>query len=139
MIMLQPSPATTVLVVEDDFLVRDCAADALSEGGFTVLQAASAPEAMLLLEAAHVDVVFTDVDMPGAFDGLGLARRVRRDWPGIDIVVTSGRGLPAQDLHGARFVPKPYMPDRLARIMNEVLGCRDEHMVVPRQLQRTTG
>jgi two-component system, response regulator PdtaR len=137
--IMQPSPAATVLLVEDDFLVRDCAADALSEGGFSVLQAASAPEAMLLLEAGHVDVVFTDVNMPGAFDGLGLAQRVRHRWPGIAIVITSGRGWPDQDLHGAHFVPKPYMPDRLAPVINEALGCREEHVRQPRKLQRATG
>jgi two-component system, response regulator PdtaR len=128
MITQEPPAATaTVLVVEDDFLVRLCAADALSEAGFTVLQAGSAPDAMRVLEDGPVDVVFTDINMPGAFDGAGLARRVRRRWPATAVVVTSGRGRPEEGLGEARFLPKPYMPDSLARVIDEVLGCRAGH------------
>ena len=111
----------TVLVVEDDVLVRECAVDELNECGFKVLQAATAPEALLLLEGVHVDVVFTDINMPGEFDGLGLARRVRQRWPDIAIVITSGRGCPDACVEGARFLPKPYMFDTLARVMTEAV------------------
>jgi two-component system, response regulator PdtaR len=117
-----PSLRATVLVVEDDFLVRDCAATALGEQGFRVLQAANGPEGLLLLEKEQPDVVFTDVNMPGAFDGLGLARRVRLRWPHIAVVITSGRGGPDQELEGTRFLPKPYMPDMLARVMDDALA-----------------
>jgi len=111
---------TSVLVVEDDFLVRHCAVESLRECGFTVLQAGNAPDAMGILEATHVDVVFTDVNMPGAFDGLGLARRIRHCWPHIAVVMTSGRGCPDRDAPCARFLPKPYMLDRLAELIKEV-------------------
>jgi two-component system, response regulator PdtaR len=118
----QASPtAATVLVVEDDFLVRLCAADALSEAGFNVLEAGSGPDALRILEGGPVDVVFTDINMPGAFDGAGLARRIRNRWPTTAVVVTSGRGCPEEDLGEALFLPKPYMPDRLSRIIEEVL------------------
>jgi CheY-like chemotaxis protein len=116
----------TVLVVEDDVLVRYCAVDALSEGGLRVLEAATAPGAMALLEREHVDVLFTDVNMPGEFDGLELARRVRRRWPHVAVVITSGRGTPDQMDEGVRFVPKPYMADRLARLIGEVVVGHDE-------------
>jgi two-component system, response regulator PdtaR len=116
------SAAATVLVVEDDFLVRLCAADALSEAGFNVLQAASGPDALRILEDGPVDVVFTDINMPGAFDGAGLARRIRHRWPETAVVITSGRGCPEEDVGEARFLPKPYMPDMLAQLMEEVLG-----------------
>ena len=123
----QCSPAaTTVLLVEDDCLVRDCAAHALSEAGFKVLEAGNGPDALVLLEGAHVDVVFTDINMPGDFDGLGLARRVRRRWPEIAIVITSGRGCPDIGIEGARFVPKPYMPDTVARLLGDIAGGRCE-------------
>jgi two-component system, response regulator PdtaR len=125
--IIQASPAAaaataTVLVVEDDFLVRLCAADALSEAGFNVLQADSGPDALRILEDGAVDVVFTDINMPGAFDGAGLARRIRHRWPETAVVITSGRGCPEEDLGDARFLPKPYMPDNLAQLMEEVLG-----------------
>jgi len=119
---VQTSPApVAVLVVEDDVLVRYCAVDALSEGGFRVLEAATAPGAMALLEREHVDVLFTDVNMPGEFDGLELARRVRRRWPHVAVAITSGRGCPDQIVDGVRFVPKPYMPDRLARFIGKMV------------------
>jgi DNA-binding NtrC family response regulator len=117
-----PPGAATVLVVEDDFLVRDCAAAVLAEHGFKVLQASNGPDGLLLLEREQADVVFTDVNMPGAFDGLGLARRVRRRWPHIAVVITSGRGGPDRELEGTRFLPKPYMLDTLAQVMDDALG-----------------
>ena len=126
----QASPtAATVLVVEDDFLVRLCAADALSEAGFNVLEAGSGPDALRILEGGPVDVVFTDINMPGAFDGAGLARRIKNRWPATAVVVTSGRGCPEEDLGEALFLPKPYMPDRLSRIIEEVLGLHAGHEV----------
>lgn len=127
--IIQASPAApvTVLVVEDDFLVRLCAADALSDAGFNVLQAASGPDAMRILEDGPVDVVFTDINMPGAFDGAGLALRVKRRWPKTVLVVTSGRGCPEEDLGDTRFLPKPYMPDNLPQLIEEVLGFHAGH------------
>jgi two-component system, response regulator PdtaR len=121
MIIQAPPAAATVLVVEDDFLVRLCAADALSEAGFNVLEADSGPDALRILEGGAVDVVFTDINMPGAFDGAGLARRIRHRWPATAVVITSGRGCPEEDLGEALFLPKPYMPDSLSRIIEEVL------------------
>lgn len=122
MIIQAPPAAATVLVVEDDFLVRLCAADALSDAGYNVLQAASGPDALRLIEDRPVDVVFTDINMPGAFDGAGLARRVKHRWPEVALVITSGRGCPEEDLGAARFLPKPYMTDNLPQLMEEVLG-----------------
>lgn len=116
-----PPSGATVLVVEDDLFVRDCAAAVLGEHGFKVLQAANGPEGLLLLEKEQADVVFTDVNMPGAFDGLGLARRVRRRWPHIAVVITSGRGGSDREMEGTRFLPKPYIPDSLARVVEDVL------------------
>jgi two-component system, response regulator PdtaR len=122
-----PAAAATVLVVEDDFLVRLCAADALSDAGFNVLQADSGPDALRILEDGPVDVVFTDINMPGAFDGAGLARRVKHRWPETALVITSGRGCPEGDLGDALFLPKPYMPDSLAQLIEEVLGFHAGH------------
>ena len=79
-----------VLVVEDDTLVRLCAAELLDEAGFEVLKARNAQEALMMLEREHgIRVVFTDVDMPSGDNGLELARKVHRQWPDIRLVVTS--------------------------------------------------
>jgi DNA-binding NtrC family response regulator len=77
---------------------------------------------MAILEGEQVDVVFTDVNMSGAFDGLDLARRINHRWPRIAVLITSGRGCPDGDHACARFVPKPYMLDTLARLIAEEAG-----------------
>ena len=72
-----------ILLVEDEVLVRMVAADVLEDAGFTVLESTNAEEALRLLETRpDVQVLFTDVNMPGALDGLGLAQTVHNDRPG---------------------------------------------------------
>lgn len=113
----------TVLLVDDEALVRMGAADMLEEAGFRVIEAASADEALRCLTAdpGNIDVLVTDVHMPGALDGMDLAREVDRSWPHIRLVVTSGlarysdRDIPD---HG-RFVPKPWI---LPRMVEAITG-----------------
>ena len=110
------SAPVAILVVEDDILVRMIASDILTEAGFRVMEAHDAQEAMTLLEArGDVQVVFTDWNMPGEIDGVGLARLVRRRWPEVGVIVTSGKMRPApSDLPaGVRFIAKPYPPSAL--------------------------
>src|SRR3954469_10335356 len=105
-----------ILVVEDEVLVRMVAADVLSDAGFTVLESASAEEALRLLEIRpDVQVLFTDVNMPGALDGLGLAQAVHNRSPGIGILIGSGRIRPGPGElpPGTRFIAKPYAPSAL--------------------------
>jgi CheY-like chemotaxis protein len=101
-----------VLVVEDEPLVRMTAADELDEAGFRVLEAMNADEALKVLEARYdeVQVLFTDVHMPGSMDGMELAEQVHQRWPHILLLISSGRAQPDPDEipdHG-RFLPKPY-------------------------------
>src|SRR5215212_1536376 len=82
---------TVVLLVEDEPLVRMCAADILEDEGFEVIEAATAPAALKILEKRDdVMAVFTDIDMPGGMNGLELAGIVDARWPHIALVVTSG-------------------------------------------------
>lgn len=118
-----------VLVVEDDVLVRLIAIDMLDEAGFRTIEARDAQEAMVLLEAhAEVQVLFTDWNMPGEIDGLGLARLVRRRWPDVGIIVTSGKMLPQPgDLPaGARFIKKPYRASVLIQEVENFLSGHSE-------------
>ena len=113
----------SVLVVEDEALIRMAIADFLTDRGFDVLEAGDATEAINLLVAhPEVRVMFTDVDMPGGIDGLKLAAAVRDRWPPIAIVVTSGhRTVDADDLPvEARFFPKPYSADQVARALTQM-------------------
>jgi two-component system, response regulator PdtaR len=109
----EPSrPAETVLLVEDDGLVRMFGVEILEEAGFRVIEAESADTALRTLksQAETVSVLLTDVHMPGSMDGHEFARVVHERWPRIKIVITSGRAqIPRRDIpdHG-RFVPKPW-------------------------------
>ena len=106
----------TVLIVEDEPLVRLCAVETLEDAGFAVIEAGNADEAIRILESRlDIRVVFTDIHMPGSMDGLKLAHAVRNRWPPIKIIVTSGRErVRTQDLpDGGRFFAKPYDPSEI--------------------------
>jgi two-component system, response regulator PdtaR len=112
-----------ILVVEDEMLVRMVVADVLSDAGFTVLESTSAEEALRLLEIRpDVQVLFTDVNMPGALDGLGLAQAVHNRSPGIGILIGSGRIRPGPGElpPGTRFIAKPYAPSALTDAVRAV-------------------
>jgi CheY-like chemotaxis protein len=109
-----------VLVVEDEPTLRSLALDVLADAGFETLAAQDAAHALDVLDSEmdHIDVLFTDVRMPGRMNGLELAQVARRKWPELRVIVTSGyfeRGeLPA----GANFLGKPWSAsDLVSRIM----------------------
>ncbi len=77
-----------VLVVDDEPLIRFATVEALEEAGFDVLEAGNADEALVLLQTNVVDAVFTDVNMPGTTDGLGLMAQVRARSPQTRVIVT---------------------------------------------------
>src|ERR687894_1219082 len=111
MIQAREAPHTVVLLVEDEPLVRMCAADILEDEGFEVVEAATAPAALKILEKRDdVTAVFTDIDMPGGMNGLELAGIVCARWPHIALVVTSGVfRVGADKLPGdGVFLGKPY-------------------------------
>jgi CheY-like chemotaxis protein len=114
-----------VPIVEDEFLLRMDAADMIAGAGFEVVEAATADQAIGILEArTDITVVFTDIQMPGSMDGLKLARAVRGRWPPIKIVTTSGRvRVDPQDLpEGGRFLPKPYSSLQVTGMLRELTG-----------------
>ncbi len=116
---------TVVLLVEDEPLVRMTAADELDDAGFRVLEAKNADEALVVLEAHsdEVQVLFTDVNMPGSMDGMALAERVYQRWPHVLLLISSGYARPHPDEipdHG-RFVPKPYRGETLVRHITEMM------------------
>jgi CheY-like chemotaxis protein len=101
----------TVLVVDDEPLIRMDAASVLEEAGFRVIEAGSADEAINLLNSTPgIWAIFTDVDMPGSMDGIRLAHAVRDRWPPVHIFVMSGHRIVEEaDLPiGGRFFSKPY-------------------------------
>jgi PAS domain S-box-containing protein len=118
----------TILLVEDDDLVRQSVMNKLGRLGFFVTETASAAEAIKTLEAkSEFDLVFTDVIMPGALSGADLAREVMRRWPGIRILMTSGY-TEATALgkikmpENVRLLSKPYANADLKRMIAEVMA-----------------
>lgn len=124
---MQPKACSrpVVLVVEDEPLLRWNAIAAIEEAGFDVVEAADANEAIAILERRFdVQVVFTDVQMPGSMDGLRLAHLISTRWPPIRIIATSGRfRLRDDDLpEGGRHLPKPYAVSALTGMLQELIG-----------------
>jgi CheY-like chemotaxis protein len=109
-----------VLVVEDEGLINLTAVEELRRAGFEVMSAYNADEAITLLEThSAIRLLFTDIDMPGSMDGLKLAEAVRKRWPPVRIIVTSGKRLPDSLPDGAVFVAKPYSA---AKIVETIAG-----------------
>jgi DNA-binding NtrC family response regulator len=100
-----------VLVVEDELLIRLIVSDELREAGYDVIEAFNADEALTILRSpAPVDLIISDVRMPGSVDGLGLLVFVREAFPEIPVILTSGHLEAAHALaSGAiQFLPKPF-------------------------------
>lgn len=114
-----------VLVVEDEAFIREDVIDVLERHGFQVLRAPNVHEALAVLDQrSGIRAVFTDIQMPGGLDGVDLARHLVACRPGIAVLVTSGRSYAAPDDLPAecRFIPKPYMPGEVARILREMIS-----------------
>ncbi len=117
----------TVLAVEDNAALRRLVVRQLAELGYRVIPAQNATEALALLEHETVDLLFTDVVMPGDMDGFGLARHVLAHWPKIRVVLTSG--FPETRIDGklgvltasTRLLSKPYRRTELARALRDAL------------------
>jgi CheY-like chemotaxis protein len=120
-----PRPAlyrASVLVVDDEGLVRIMAAEELRDQGYFVLEAASGDAAAKLLrDGAQVDLVFTDVRMPGSLDGIALAHLVNSEFSGIKVMIASGHicSLPVGLADG--FFSKPYDLASVAQKIETIL------------------
>jgi CheY-like chemotaxis protein len=118
-----PRPPATILMVEDEALVRVLGVGMLVQAGFRVIEAADSDEALEFLEAdSDVRLLFTDVNLQGTIDGLALARQVHSRWPRIGIIVVSGKPLTRPDElpAGSRFYRKPYEADVVVRHAREL-------------------
>lgn len=114
-----------VLVVEDDALLKMAAADLVTEAGYVALQASNADEALAILYArADIDLVFTDVEMPGTMNGLKLCQFIRERWPPVKLILVSGAAILAEhDLpEGSRFFGKPYHDHAIVKEMARMLA-----------------
>jgi DNA-binding NtrC family response regulator len=125
---IEPDPQRhQVLLVEDEPVVRALLAEELRSTGFMVIEAANADEAWDFLQAGgKADLVFSDVTMPGSMNGVELIRRVKRTYPHIEAIITSGNPGPASIADICTFLQKPY---RLAEAARTVMRCLAERSV----------
>jgi DNA-binding response OmpR family regulator len=113
-----------VLVVEDEFLISEWVAQSLSDQGFAVQTVSNAADALECLYSDPVDVLFTDINLPGSMDGAELAWRAREISPHLPVIYASARAtLLKQDARvpGSVVVPKPYEPALLGRLLSATL------------------
>ena len=119
--------APTVLLVEDEVLISNLVAASLSEHGFNVHETTTADEALRYMHAGgDVDVLFTDVNLPGSMDGAELALRARELRPDLPIVYASGRYQPTDIgalVPRSVFVSKPYDPDDVGMLLTRLTEC----------------
>jgi CheY-like chemotaxis protein len=122
--------ASTVLVVEDEVLIRMVISQYLRDCGYRVIEAGSADEAVLVLQEPEVmiEVVLSDVEMPGSMDGFGLSRWVRKHRQGIEVILV---GSPARAADAAAhlcesgpMLGKPYEPQTVLDHIRRLLGER---------------
>jgi CheY-like chemotaxis protein len=117
-----PSSQPYVLVVEDEFFSRMHAADLVDAAGYRAIEASNADEALAILDARRdIRIVFTDIDMPGSMDGLKLARAIRRRWPPIELILTSGHiAVPVSEMpERGLFFSKPYRDNEIVSALQK--------------------
>ena len=125
MVFEQTAVPAKVLVVEDEMMLRMRAVDIVEDAGFTSIEAVNADEALAILESrSDIDLLFTDIQMPGSMDGLKLAHAVHERWPSIKIILVSGKLTPtdAEKPIRSRFFGKPLQVKQMIAEMQEMIG-----------------
>lgn len=120
---ISASDAPTILVVEDEPLIRLSVANLLGQSGFSVLEAANGDEALSLIAGRDgICALISDVAMPGTINGFELARTVRREHPRIGIVLVSGAVAPdgGELPQGVCYMSKPIRASTLLRLVRQV-------------------
>ena len=122
---LEQTTKATVLIVEDELMLRMRAVDIVEDAGFTALEAVNADDALTLLESrSDIRLLFTDIQMPGSMDGLKLAYAVHERWPSIKIILVSGQVTLTKEDRPAesRFHGKPLEVGHMIAELQEMIG-----------------
>jgi len=118
------------LVAEDEVFIRIVIADFLRDAGYQVIEARNADDAIAIFRSGTiVDLLFTDVRMPGSMDGCDLARLVRTEWPAIPVIITSGYSsalLSVKTNAGDIVLPKPYRPQHVLKTIEFFVGGKSD-------------
>jgi len=120
-----PDTIETVLIVEDEMMLRMRAADIVEDAGFRPVEAVNADEAMSILESrSDISLLFTDIQMPGSMDGLMLAHAVHKRGPPIKIILVSGK-LKLSNIDtppDSRFFDKPLDAKEMVSEIQDMIG-----------------
>lgn len=110
-----PSYEMVILVVEDEFLIRDNVVHSLRGAGCLVLEAHSGEQAVEMLHPEQpIDVVFTDIRLSGTMSGWDVGEACRTKWNDISVIYTSGQEISsARSVPGSMFLRKPYRPEQV--------------------------
>lgn len=115
----------TILAVEDESAVRLVIADTLRDAGYNVVETTTATEAMVVLSSHRVQLVFSDVLMPGSIGGLTLAGWIKANRPKISVILCSGISAVSRYLHGREgvtFLEKPFGGDELLNVVPRIFA-----------------
>ena len=123
------SSRSCILVVEDELLIRLMVSDELRDAGYDVIEAFNADEALAVLKSGvRVDLIFSDVRMPGAINGMGLLAVVKAGFPSVPVILASGDVGPdlAMVDRATRFLAKPYLLETVLDAVHEELAKSDD-------------
>jgi len=118
----------TILVVEDDAIIRLSSVVTLEDAGFRVFEAKNSVDALdMMAQHGDIEILLTDVRMPGEMDGLALVARTQKDYPAIRAIVISGNATAEQacDAGAFGFIAKPFLPVTVIRAIHDTaLRCQ---------------
>jgi CheY-like chemotaxis protein len=120
----------TILIVEDEFLLREMIADHLREAGWNVLEAASGEDALIHLEVAlAIDIVFTDIRLDGALNGWDVGEACRRKISDIPVIYTTGLSIePPRKVEGSIVLDKPYAPEQVQAVCERLTAAHGQQI-----------
>jgi two-component system, response regulator PdtaR len=129
--MAESRPPAVILIVDDEALVRLPLVLAVEDRGFAVLEASTGDEALAMLQVGtHVDLVVSDVRMPGHVNGFKLAAHIRSTWPELPVILTSGMwsdlDKPSPIPRGVVFLAKPYGIDDVLALVERLLAIEEQ-------------
>jgi CheY-like chemotaxis protein len=117
----------TVLVVEDEELVRETIVSELQDAGFAVLEAETAEQGIELLEESPVGVLFTDIRLPGRLDGWDLAEKARALYPNLPVIYATGfSAVQPRLVPESIFLRKPYLPSAVIAAIEKLTGYKPD-------------
>ncbi len=128
MIHAMPSAGSVILVVEDEWLVREVIVQELRDAGYIVLEAASGDEALPHLEGGdRIDLLFTDIRFPGKLDGWQLAQRARELRPALPVLYATGYSSEEPPrLSHSEFLRKPYRSSAILDTIEQLIAASEK-------------